>query len=144
MKKIYINKSIKVDGISSFYDRTINHNCFIVVNEQTNNYFLKFLINGRVLKTDEIECFREFKISLYRKDIKEIINIIEQEKDILEIDFSNLYLNEFQLLKNEYNDINYIKELQKRAKKELIINGKSIKFRKLVDVNKFSEGINLW
>ena len=142
MKKIFF-KDVKIDGITTFYDRTINHNCFILVNEEMNNYYLKLVISGQVLKTDEIKGFREFKIQFYRKDLKNIIEIVENEKDIIEIDFSNLYLNEFQLLKNEYNDINYIKELQKKAKKELLINGKSIKFRKLVTINEFSEGINL-
>lgn len=142
MKTIYI-KNIKIDDISTFYDRVNNNNCFILINEQMNNYYLKFVISGRTSKNGEIKGFREFKISFYKKDIYKIMEIIEKEQDILEIDFSNLYLNEFQLLKNEYNDINYIKELQKRAKKELIINGKSIKFRKLVDINKFNEGIEL-
>ena len=143
MKNIYI-KNIKVDGISTYYDRTINHNCFMLVNKQINNYYLKFVIGGRIAKNGEIKGFREFEIQFYKKDLQKIIEIIENEQDVLEIDFSNLYLNEFQLLKNEYNDINYIKELQKRAKKELIINGKFIKFRKLATINKFSEGINLW
>lgn len=142
MKKIFL-KDVKIYGVSTYYDITINTNCFIVVKEQVNNYYLKFVISGQVLKTNEIKGFREFKIQFYRKDIKEIINIIENEKNILEIDFSNLYLNEYQLLKKEYNDINYIKELQKKAKKELIINGINIKFRKLVDINKFNEGIEL-
>lgn len=142
MKKIFL-KDVKIYGVSTYYDITINTNCFIAVNEQVNNYYLKLVISGQVLKTNEIKGFREFKIQFYRKDIKEIINIIENEKNILEIDFSNLYLNEYQLLKKEYNDINYIKELQKKAKKELIINGINIKFRKLVDINKFNEGIEL-
>lgn len=139
MKKIFL-KDVKIYGVSTYYDIT---NCFIAVNEQVNNYYLKLVISGQVLKTNEIKGFREFKIQFYRKDIKEIINIIENEKNILEIDFSNLYLNEYQLLKKEYNDINYIKELQKKAKKELVINGINIKFRKLVDINKFNEGIEL-
>ncbi len=143
MKKIYINKSIKIYGISTYYDITINTNCFIVVYNELNNYFLKLVIGGQVLKSGEIKGFREFEIAFYKQDLKEIIDIIEKEQDILEIDFSNLYLNEYQLLKKEYNDINYIKELQKRAKKEIILNGKSIKFRKLATINKFSEGINL-
>lgn len=140
MKKIYINKSIKIYGISTYYDTTINTNCFIVVHNELNNYYLKFVVGGQVLKTGEIKGFREFEITFYKQDLKEIIDIIEKEQDILELDFSNLYLNEFQLLKNEYNDINYIKELQKRAKKELLINGKSIMFRKLNTINKYSEG----
>lgn len=142
MKKIFL-KNIKIYGINTYYDITINTNCFIAVNEQVNNYYLKLVISGQVLKTNEIKGFREFKIQFYRKDLKNIIEIIENEKNILEIDFSNLYLNEYQLLKKEYNDINYIRELQKKAKKELIINGKFIKFRKLATINKFSEGINL-
>lgn len=143
MKKIYVNKSIKVDGLSTYYDRTINHNCFIEINEQINNYFLKFLINEQVLKTGEIQGFREFEIQFYKKDLKEIKNIIENEKNILEIDFSNLYLNEYQVLKNDFNNLEYIRELQKKAKKELIINGKIIKFRKIVNLNKFTKEITL-
>lgn len=142
MKKIFL-KDIKIYGISTYYDITINTNCFIAVNKQVNNYYLKLVISGQVLKTNEIKGFREFKIQFYRKDLKNIIEIIENEKNILEIDFSNLYLNEYQLLKNEYNNLEYIKELQKKAKKELIINGINIKFRKLATINKFSEGINL-
>lgn len=142
MKKIFL-KDIKIDGISTYYDRVNNNNCFVMINEEINNYYLKFVVGGRIAKTGEIKGFREFKIQFYRKDLKNIIEIIENEKDILEIDFSNLYLNEYQLLKKEYNDINYIKELQKKAKKEIILNGKYIKFRKLATINKYSEGINL-
>ena len=143
MKKIYVNKSIKLNGLSTYYDKTLNNNCFIVVCKKMNNYYLKFIVSGQVLKTGEIMCFREFTLSFYKKDLKEIINIIENEKDILEIDFSKLYLNEYQLLKNDYNDINYIKELQKKAKKEIYINGKIIKFRKLVNLNGFTKDIIL-
>ena len=142
MKKIFL-KDIKIYGINTYYDITINTNCFIAVNEQVNNYYLKLVISGQVLKTNEIKGFREFKIQFYRKDLKNIIEIIENEKNILEIDFSNLYLNEYQLLKKEYNDINYIRELQKKAKKEIFINGKLIKFRKIVDLNKFIQEVNL-
>lgn len=142
MKKIFL-KDVKIDGISTYYDRTINHNCFIIANEEINNCFLKLVINGQVLRTGEIQFLRKFKIQFYKKDLKNIIEIIENEKNILEIDFSNLYLNEFQLLKNEYNDINYIKELQKKSKKEIFINGKLIKFRKIVDLNKFTQEVNL-
>lgn len=142
MKNVYI-KNIKVDGISTYYDRTINNNCFILINEQMNNYYLKFVISGRITKNGEIKGFREFEIQFYKKDIYKVLEIIEEEQDILEIDFSNLCLNEYQLLKNDYNNLEYIRELQKRAKKELIINGKFIKFRKLATINKFSDGINL-
>lgn len=142
MKKIFL-KDVKIYGISTYYDITINTSCFIAINEQINNYYLKLVISGQVLKTDEIKGFREFEISFYKKDIYKVMEIIEEEKNILEIDFSNLYLNEYQLLKNDYNNLEYIRELQKKAKKELIINGKSIKFRKLATINKFSEGINL-
>lgn len=143
MKTIYI-KNIKIDGISTYYDRVNNNNCFVMINEEINNYYLKFVVGGRIAKTGEIKGFREFEIKFYKKDIYKVMEIVEEEQNVLEIDFSNLYLNEFQLLKNEYNDINYIRELQKRAKKELIVNGKFIKFRKLNTINKFSEGINLW
>lgn len=142
MKTIYI-KNIKIDGISTYYDRVNNNNCFILINEQMNNYYLKFVIRGRTSKNGEIKGFREFKISFYKKDIYKIMEIIEKEQDILEIDFSNLYLNEYQLLKKEYNDINYIRELQKKAKKEIFINGKLIKFRKIVELNKFIQEVNL-
>lgn len=142
MKKIFL-KDVKIYGVSTYYDITINTNCFIAVNEQVNNYYLKLVISGQVLKTNEIKGFREFKIQFYRKDLKNIIEIIENEKNILEIDFSNLYLNEYQLLKNDYNNLEYIRELQKRAKKEILVNGINIKFRKLIDINKFNEGIEL-
>lgn len=142
MKNIYI-KNVRLYGINTYYDRVNNNNCFMLINEEMNNYYLKFIISGRIAKNGEIKGFREFEIQFYKKDLKEIINITENEKDILEIDFSNLYLNEYQLLKNDFNNLEYIRELQKKAKKEILINGKSIKFRKLATINKFSEGINL-
>ena len=120
MKKIYY-KSIELSGINKYYNG-IYHNVFIVLDKKENKYNyninLKFIVNNQILKTEEIKGFNESIISIYKKDIKDIVNIIEKNNTI-KLDFKNL------------------------DKKEIYINNNLFRFREIIKLQEFVKEVTL-
>jgi hypothetical protein len=120
MKKIY-HKSIELSGINKYYNG-IYHNVFIILDKKENKYNyninLKLIMNNQILKTGEIKGFNKSIMSIYKKDIKDIVNIIERNNTI-KLDFKNL------------------------DKKEIYINNNLFRFREIIKLQEFVKEVTL-